>query len=66
MTGLNRSFGSVFTLPVLTVTPETSAPEAAITSLAFDSKGDKIISGSSDGLVKILDGTPRYQIPRRK
>ena len=66
MTGLNRSFGSVFTLPILTITPDTSTPEAAITSLAFDSKGDKIMSGSGNGLVRILDGTPRYQVPRRK
>jgi WD40 repeat protein/tRNA A-37 threonylcarbamoyl transferase component Bud32 len=66
MTGRNRKFGSVFTLPLVTIMPDTSAPEAAITSLAFDSSGDRLISGSSDGRVRVLDGTPNYRIPRQQ
>jgi WD40 repeat protein len=66
MSAQKRKFGSVFTLPLLTITRDMSVPESAITSLAFDSSGDRLISGSSDGRVRVLDGTPNYRIPRQQ
>jgi WD40 repeat protein len=63
--GWDRSLGSFFTEPLIAIVPDDSVLRAAVTTLHFDSGGEKLVAGYSDGSVRIWHGTPQHQVLRR-